>query len=383
MLYFDNNATTAADPEVVAAMLPFLGERFGNPSSAHALGEDAADAVRAARASVARLLGATAPDEIVFTSGGTESNNLALRAAFAAQSGRRVIVTCATEHSSVLEPCAQLERSGARVVRAGVSRTGLVDLPALMSQLTPECAVVSLMLANNEIGVVQDIAPLGARCRELGILFHADLVQAAGKLPLSVRALNADLATISAHKLHGPKGVGALYVRAGLACAPLVFGGSQERGRRPGTENVAGIVGFGRAAELARAFAADVDARARVASLRDEFENGLLARIPGASVNGARDRRVANTTSIRFAGLDAETLLMSFSSQGLYASAGSACHAQARRPSHVLLALGLAETEAAECVRFSLSRHTTSADCRAALEIVAAAAAELRVPGGL
>jgi len=377
VLYFDNNATTPVSAEVADALLPFLTERFGNPSSSHALGADAADALRAARSSVARLFGAARADEIVFTSGGTESNNIALQGAFAAQTERRGVVTCTTEHSSVLEPCADLEQRGARVIRCGVKRDGSLDVTAVLDHLDRECALVSLMLANNEIGVIHDLAPIGARCRELGIVFHTDLVQAAGKIPLAVRDLNADLATISAHKIHGPKGVGALYVRHGVTCAPLVHGGSQERRTRPGTENVPGIVGLGRAAESARAFVEDADAVARLTALRDDFERQLVTRVQGAEINGEARHRVANTTSIRFAGLDAEALLMMLSSQGLYASAGSACHAQARRPSHVLLALGLTESEAGECVRFSLSRHATPSECRQAVEIVTAAVAEL------
>jgi cysteine desulfurase len=379
--YFDNNATTRASDDVVAAMIPFLGERFGNPSSPHALGEDAADAVRAARALVARLCGAT-PDEIVFTSGGTEANNLALHAALAAQRGRRTLVTCSTEHSSVLETCENLDKSGRSVVRVAVAPDGRFDPHAVASQLTEECAVVSLMLANNETGVVNDLLPIGRRCRELGVLFHADLVQAAGKLALDVRALGLDFGTLSAHKIHGPKGVGALYVRNGLSCAPLVHGGSQERRIRPGTENVPGIVGFGRAAENARRFVLDERARTAVAALRDEFERALLERVPGTRVNGDTHHRVPNTTSLLFDGLEAEALLAIFSGAGLCASAGSACHAQARKPSHVLLAMGLSADEAASCVRFSLSRETTRAEVLEAIQIVASAAADLRLQAG-
>lgn len=381
MLYFDNNATTRPAPDVVAAMLPFLAESFGNPSSVHGLGEIAADAVRAARASVARLIGAT-PAEIVFTSGGTEANNLALHAALAAHPERRTLVTCTTEHSSVLEACEHHEKSGRQMRRVPVSRDGRFDAHAVAADLTEAFAVVSLMLANNETGVVNDLAPIGRRCRELGISFHADLVQGAGKLPLDVRALAVDFATISAHKIHGPKGVGALYVRKGLACAPLVHGGSQEDRIRPGTENVPGIVGFGVAAENARRFVLDERARAGVGALRDAFERGILERVPGTRVNGDTRQRVANTTSLRFEGLEAETLLALFSAAGLCASAGSACHAQARRPSHVLLAMGLSPDEAAACVRFSLSRETTPADVEAALGIVVDAAADLRSQAG-
>lgn len=374
MPYFDHNATTPATEDVVAALLPFLRERFGNPSSAHALGEDAADAVRSARTSVARLLGADA-DEIVFTSGGTESNNIALHAACAEHTSRDRIVTCASEHSSVLDCCEELARRGARLTTLPVDREGRLDVDAACAALDERCAIVSLMLANNETGVVHDLAPIARRARELGVLVHADLVQAAGKMPLDVRALGVDLATVTAHKIHGPKGVGALYVRRGVVPAPLVFGGSQERRIRPGTENVPGIVGFGRAALNARGFAADPTGPARLAALRDRFETGVLERVVDARVNCRAAPRVPNTTSICFHGLDAETLLQAFTSRGLHASAGSACHAQARKPSHVLLALGLDLREARSSVRFSLGRDTTAAEVEEALEIVTECAA--------
>lgn len=383
-LYFDNNATTAVDADVVASMLPFFRERFGNPSSTHAVGEDAADAVRGARASVARLIGARSPNEVVFTSGGTESINTAIHAATSihastssSRSPRRTIVTGTTEHSAVLEPLEALETQGFHVVRVPVDEQGRLARAVLFEALTRDVALVTLLLANNETGVVNELSDVGARCRELDVPFHVDAVQAAGKMPLDPRAWNVDLLSISAHKLHGPKGVGALWVREGFACAPLLRGGSQERRVRPGTENVPAIVGFGRAAELARAFAHDEAARARLASLRDRFERGILERVPGSIVHGAATTRVPNTTNVRFADLDAEALLALFSEAGLFASAGSACHAQARKPSHVLLAMGASEVDAAASVRFSLSRHTTAEDVDAALEIVASSCALL------
>jgi len=379
-LYFDNNATTAVDADVVASMLPFFRERFGNPSSTHALGEDAADAVRGARASVARLIGARSPNEVVFTSGGTESINTAIHATtsiHASISSRRTIVTGTTEHSAVLEPLEALETQGFRVVHVPVDDQGRLTRARLFDALTRDVALVTLLLANNETGVVNELADVGARCRELGVPFHVDAVQAAGKMPLDPRTWNVDLLSISAHKLHGPKGVGALWVREGFACAPLLRGGSQEHRVRPGTENVPAIVGFGRAAESARAFAHDEAARARLAALRDRFERGILERVPGSIVHGAATTRVPNTTNVRFADLDAEALLALFSEAGLFASAGSACHAQARKPSHVLLAMGASEADAAASVRFSLSRHTTPAEIDAALEIVASSCALL------
>jgi cysteine desulfurase len=377
-LYFDNNATTPVAPEVLAAMLPFFGERFGNPSSVHGLGEDAADAVRAARASVARLLHARSPKEIVFTSGGTESINTAIHAAVALNPDRRTIVTCAVEHSAVRGPLAELEEKGWRIVRAGVDGDGRFDRELVTSAITRECALVALMLANNETGVISDLDGIGARCRAVGALMHVDAVQAAGKIPLDVERMAADFVSISAHKLHGPKGAGALWVRDGITCPPLLRGGSQENSVRPGTENVPAIIGLGKASEAARAFAEDEVARARVAELRDRLERGILENVAGARVNGGGAPRVFNTTNIAFEGLEAEALLSLLSSQELYASAGSACHAKARKPSHVLTAMGLDAEQAASSVRFSLARGTTRAEVEQALTIIVESAAALR-----
>jgi cysteine desulfurase len=384
-LYFDNNATTPALPEVVAAMVPFFAERFGNPSSAHGLGEDAADAVRAARASVARLFGAKSSSEVVFTSGGTESINTAIHAAVVAAErdpARRTIVTSTVEHSAVLGPIADLEERGFHVVRVGVDADGRLDRAAIERALAGPagraCALVALMLANNETGVIADLEGVGALCRASGATFFVDAVQAAGKIPLDVGRIGADMVSISAHKLHGPKGAGALWVRPGVECPPLLRGGSQEKAVRPGTENVPAIVGFGRAAEAALSFAGDEKARARVLGLRDRLEQGILAGVPFARANGARSPRVPNTTNISFAGVEAEELLALLSSQELYASAGSACHAQARKPSHVLLAMGLDADQAASCVRFSLSRDTTAEEVDTALAIVLESVSALR-----
>jgi cysteine desulfurase len=289
-------------------------------------------------------------------------------------------VTSTVEHSAVLTPIADLQAQGRRVVRIGVDGEGQLDRDALDAALSDEDApaLVALMLANNETGVVTDLDGVGERCRAAGALFFVDAVQAAGKMPLDVAALDADYVAISAHKIHGPKGSGALWVREGVDCPPLLRGGSQERAVRPGTENVPGIVGFGRAAELAHAFARDAQACARVAGLRDALERGILAHVEGSSANGAGSRRVPNTTNISFAGLEAEALLGLFSSQGLFASAGSACHAQARKPSHVLLAMGLDADRAASCVRFSISRDTSAQEVGAALGLVIESAAALR-----
>lgn len=377
-LYFDNNATTPVAPDVLAAMLPFFSERFGNPSSVHGLGDDAADALRAARSAVARLLDARSPKEIVFTSGGTESINTAIHSAVALNPDRRTIVTSAVEHSAVRAPLAELETRGWRIVRAGVDADGRIDRSAIEAAITSDCALVALMLANNETGVISDLDGIGERCRSVGALMHVDAVQAAGKVRIDVARIGADFVSISAHKFHGPKGVGALWVRDGITCPPLLRGGSQENSVRPGTENVTGIIGLGQAAESARAFAQDDAARARVAGLRDRLERGILDQVSGARANGAGAPRTFNTTNIAFEGLEAEAMLGLFSSQELYASAGSACHAKARKPSHVLTAMGLDADQAASCVRFSLARHTTEAEVEQALGIVVESVAALR-----
>jgi len=380
-LYFDNNATTAAATEVVAAMLPWFNERFGNPSSAHALGEDAADALRAARASVARLVGARAPSEIVFTSGGTESIHRAIRAALALHPGRRTIVASATEHSAVLEPLEALElpeNGGFSSVRVRVDGEGRIDRAELERALTDDVALLTLMVANNETGVVTDLDGVARACSAQAIPFHVDAVQAVGKIPFDVAAIGADLASFSAHKIHGPKGVGALFVRDGFAYRNSFGGGPQEGQRRPGTENVPAIVGFGRAATLARAFVADRAACAALAARRDRFERELALRIGAIRVHGVRAPRLPNTTNLAFDGVDAEFLLALLSTAGMFVSAGSACHARARQPSHVLMAMGCSLAEASSSLRFSLARTTTDAEVDEALELVAQAVLALR-----
>jgi cysteine desulfurase len=376
VIYLDHNATTPVLPAVRDAMLPWLGERCGNPSSAHPLGEEAADAVRAARGHVARLVGAS-PREIVFTSGGTEATNCALRAALRALPARAAVVTSAVEHSATLEPLAELEQQGVRVVRVPVDGEGRLDRAALEGAIDERVALVSLQTANNETGVLFDLAGVAARCRTAGALLHLDAVQCAGKVALDLRALGADYASLSAHKLHGPKGAGALFVRAGAPFAPLLRGGPQEDGRRAGTENVPGLAGFGRAAELAHE-ALRAGWAARCAELRDRLERNLLERLAGVRVHGASAPRLPNTTNLAFAGLDAEALLAHLGAAGLCASAGSACHAQARRPSHVLVAMGCSPAEASGSLRLSLGRTTTGAEVDAAADLVVEAVEALR-----
>ncbi len=380
LLDLDHNATTPVLPEVLAAMLPWLGERWGNPSSAHPAGEAARDLVQAARSDVARLVGANAR-EITFTSGGTEATNTAIRAALAARPGRRTVVTSTVEHSATLEPLEELERGGLRVVRVGVDGEGRLDRAALERELEPAAgagvALVTLQTANNETGALFDLDGVAARCRAIGAAFHVDAVQSAGKVPLDLRALGADFASLSAHKIHGPKGVGALFSRDGAAFEPLLRGGPQEGRRRAGTENVPGIAGFARAAVLARAALAE-GALDRVRGLRDRFECALTERVSGARVHAAAAPRLPNTSNVGFEGLDAESLLAALSAAGLCASAGSACHAQARRPSHVLVAMGFSPAEASGSARFSLGRTTTADEIDRALDIVVEAVEALR-----
>ena len=357
-IYLDHAATTPARAEVVAAMTPLLGGY--NPNSLHAEGRTARAAVDTAREAVARVLGA-APREIVFTGGGSESDVLAIAgAARAARARGRHVVTVATEHHAVLHAVDVLERDGWRVTRLPVDKRGLVDIEAFAAALTPETTLASVMLANNEIGVVQPVAEFARIARERGVLFHTDAVQAAGWLPLDVDALGIDLLSLSAHKFHGPKGVGALYVRRGTALEPLIVGGSQEHGLRAGTENVAGITGF--AVALALADGERPATAARVAALRDGLEACILSAVPDVVVNGAGAPRLANNLSVAFAGVPSDALLIRLDIEGIAASAGSACAAGSLEPSHVAIAIGLDERHRRGVIRFSLGRETVGAD---------------------
>jgi cysteine desulfurase len=378
-IYLDCNATTPVAAEVLDAMLPWLGSRCGNPSSLHARGSEAADAVGAARRAVARLIGARSSREVVFTSGGTEGDVAALlshaRIARERRGARRVIGTT-VEHPAVLAALDLLEREGFELALVGVDAQGRLDNERFIALLDEaDCAAATAMWANNETGALFDVATLGAACRQRGVSFHVDAVQAAGKLSLRVGALPIDTLALSAHKLHGPKGVGALYIRRGCDFSPLLVGGGQEGRRRAGTENVPGIVGFGRAAELALNALASRDA---VQRLRDRLEHGALEALKGVHVNAREAARVVNTTNLRFEGLSGEALVALLSELGVCASAGSACAAAEQGPSHVLLALGLTPAEASSCVRFSLSRATTAEQVELALARLIDAVLRLR-----
>lgn len=370
----DGNATTAVAAAVREAMLPFLGAESGNPSSLHLRGRAAREAVEEARRSVARLVGAR-PARIVFTGGGSEADNLALKGlAFAPRAERDHVVTCAIEHPAILATCRFLERNGLRVTVLPVDGDGRVDPEALRAVVDERTLVVSVQLANNETGTLQPGRELAALAHERGALFHTDAVQAAGKVPVDVEELGVDLLTLSAHKLHGPKGVGALYVRKGVVLEPLVHGGRQERGLRAGTENVPGIAGMGAAAGLALAALADAP---RVASLRDRLEAGVLALVPGAKRNGPVEGRLPNTSSLTLPGLRGEALVVALDQHGVALSSGSACKAGSPEPTHVLLAMGRTPEEAHCSVRFSLTRETTEEDVDAALGALTAVLEEM------
>lgn len=357
-IYLDNNATTALAPECMEAVLACLRDSYGNPSSKHGVGERAKGQVEQARAAVARLLNAAAA-EIVFTASGTEANHLAILGALAARPGKVHVVVSAVEHPSTLSLLAHLETTGVRVTRLPVNRGGMLDLAALEQAITPDTALVSLMWANNETGVLFPIVEAAQIARSRGVLFHTDAVQVAGKIPLDLAQVPVDLLTLAGHKFHAPKGVGALFVRKGLKLQPMLFG-HQERGRRGGTENVPAIVGMGVACELA---AREMDAKAvAMAALRDRLETGVLMRIPCARINGGAALRMSNTSSVRFGELAAEAILDKLDKAGIYASSGAACTAGGSAPSHVLSAMGLSEAQALATIRFSLSRYTTETE---------------------
>jgi cysteine desulfurase len=375
-IYFDHNATTPLDPAVRAEMEACQGRVFGNPSSIHSSGQEARRVIDRARVQVARLIGAQ-PAEIIFTSGGTEADNLAIFGTVAAaKPERRHVLTTAIEHQAVLNPCRRLEQGGHPLTLLAVDHDGRLDPEAAAAALRGDTAIVSVMLANNDTGVMQPVAEVASSARARGVMVHTDAVQAVGKLPVDVKALGVDLLSFSAHKLYGPKGAGALYIRKGVTLCPLAFGGHQERGLRPGTENVPAIAGFGKACELALA-RLEADA-ARMAALRSDFEAAILQRVSGAVVNGQAAPRLANTSNISFEGLDGGLLAINLDLLGLAASTGSACSSADVEPSHVLLAMGRSPEQARSSVRFSIGRETRADDVRRAVELVCEAVAAMR-----
>jgi cysteine desulfurase len=359
-VYFDNNATTQVLPEVAEAMLPFYTQFYGNPSSIHRFGSGVGQKIEQARAQVAALIGAADPVEVIFTSCGTEGDNAAIRGMLEAHPEKRHIVTTRVEHSAVLGLCQHLEKKGYRVTWLGVDQDGGLDLAELSAALSSDTALVSIMWANNETGVIFPIDQIGAITRAKNIPLHVDAVQAAGRLPMDVNALPVDLLTISGHKFHAPKGVGALYVRRGITFPPFLIGGHQERNRRAGTENVAAIIGMGMAAEIA--FGRIAGDSARVMKLRDRLETLLLSSCPESRVNGQKQARLPNTSNISFRYLEGESLLVLMDQQDICASTGSACTAGSAEPSHVLRAMNVPADWLQGAVRFSLSRFNTEAE---------------------
>lgn len=367
LIYLDNNATTMVDPEVLDEMLPFLRGRYGNPSSIHSFGGAVGADIELARQRLASLLGADHEYEIVFTSGGTESDNLAILGTLSYHREKRHIITSKVEHPAVLSLCRTLERDGYRVTYVPVDRDGMLDMEVLKSSVDDDTALVSIMYANNETGVIFPVEDIGAFLREREIPFHIDAVQAAGKIPIDVNAVGCDLLSVSGHKFHGPKGTGALYVRRGTKLRPMIYGGHQERSRRPGTENVPGIVGTGKAAELALKH---LPGEKEIAALRDRLETEILAQFPNVERNGSREHRVPNTTNVGFEFIEGEAILLYMNEKGIAASSGSACSSGSLEPSHVLRAMGVPFTSAHGSIRFSLSRFTTKQEIDYTIEVL-------------
>jgi len=372
-VYLDNNATTPVLPEVFEAMRPFFGERFGNASSIHHHGQEARAAVEDARESVADLLGCSAA-EIVFTSGGTESDNLAIAGWVAA--GDHVI-TSSIEHHAVLHACKHLEKIGCDVTILPVDGRGLIDPSDVRRAHRPNTKLISVMMANNETGVLQPVEEIGKIASEAKVLFHTDAVQAAAKVPIRVRQIGCDALSISGHKIHAPQGVGALYVKKGTRIQPLFHGGRHERSRRAGTENVPGIVALGKAAQLAKE---GLDRREdeKTATMRDRLEQGILTQVDEAGVNGEGATRIPNTTNLHFDHIEGEAMVIALDLKGLAVSTGAACSSGAIEPSHVLIAMGLRPNQARASIRFSLGKQTTEADIDFALALVPETVARLR-----
>lgn len=375
MVYLDSNATTKPAAEVVAAMMPMYEEFYGNPSSVHRFGQRARQAIDEARAALADLVGCS-PTELSFTGGGTEAVNTAIRGILATRAPRKQMIVSAVEHSATRELCQQLAREGAEIITLEVDLEGLLNLEELAARISDETALVSLMWANNETGVLFPVREIAAICREKKVPFHCDGTQAVGKIPVNVHELGVDAMSFAAHKFHGPKGVGSLYIRRGLRVRPLIIGGPQEHGRRGGTENVPGIVGMGKAAELAKKALPEMD---RVRAMRDRLEQSILNAIPDAVVNGSVENRLPNTTSLSFPRLEAEAILLLLSEQGICASAGAACSSGSLEPSHVLKAMKIDPKIAHGAIRFSLSRFTTEAEIDRALAVLPGVIDRLRV----
>ena len=375
-LYFDNAATTPLHPKALAAMMPFLSNNFANPSSVYSPARQARKAIDEARAAVAAAIGAK-PEEIFFTGSGTEADNWAIKGALEAHKNKgRHIITTAAEHHAVLYTCKHLEKQGYDITYLPVDQYGFVCPQAVEAAIRPDTVLVSIIMANNEVGAIQPMAAIGGITRKAGVILHTDAVQAVGHIPVNVAELNVDILSLSAHKFYGPKGIGAQYIRKGVNIAPLIRGGAQERNRRAGTENVAGIVGL--AAALSAALEEMPSELARVSALRDGLIDSLLAAVPHIQLNGPRDNRLPGNVNISFAFIEGESLLLHLDMQGCQASTGSACSSGALEPSHVLTAMGISHEMANGAIRFSLGRDNTQEDVDKLVAMVAASAKRLR-----
>ncbi|MBL8574321.1 MAG: cysteine desulfurase NifS [Hyphomicrobiaceae bacterium] len=376
-VYLDNNATTRCDERVVSAMIPFFTEQFGNASSMHAFGAQVGGAIKKARQQLQALIGAEFDHEIVYTASGTEADNTALLSALETQVGRNEIVTSAVEHPAVLALCEHLEKTGrAKVHRIPVDAKGRLDVDAYRKALGPKTAIASIMWANNETGTIFPVEKLAELAHEAGALFHTDAVQAVGKIPIDLKSTEIDMLSLSGHKLHGPKGIGALYVRRGVKLRPMVRGGHQERGRRAGTENAPAIIGLGVAADMALEYMAEE--QTRVKALRDRLEKGLLQRIGSSFVTGDPEHRLPNTLNIAFEYIEGEAILLFLNKEGIAASSGSACTSGSLEPSHVMRAMNVPYTAAHGATRFSFSRENTDADVDQVLDVLPGIIARLR-----
>ena len=375
-IYLDNNATTACDPAVVEAMLPFFTEQFGNASSIHSFGNQVGLALKQARAQIQALLGAEQDSEIIFTSGGTESDNTAILSALKAQPGRNQIITTVVEHPAVLALCDRLEKDGYVVHKLRVDGRGRLDIDEYKALLNDRVAIVSVMWANNETGTIFPVEEMAEIAHARGIQFHTDAVQAVGKIPIDLARSKIDMLSLSGHKLHGPKGLGVLYLRRGTRFRSLIHGGQQERGRRPGTENSPAIMGLGKAAELVMQHFETENNEVRY--LRDKLEKGILAKVPRAYPTGDLHNRLPNTSSIAFEFVEGEGILLMLNKLGIAASSGSACTSGSLEPSHVMRAMGIPYTAAHGTIRFSLSRYNTLEEVERVIEAVPPIIAQLR-----
>jgi len=371
-VYLDNSATTKADPEVIKAMLPYFSEKYGNPSSMHSFGQDAKEAIAKSRKIIADSIGAD-EDEIIFTSGGTESDNLALKGiATALKNKGNHIITSSIEHPAILATCRELSNAGYTITYLKIDSKGFVNLEELRQTMTKNTILVSIMHANNEIGTIQDIDAIGKICLEKGVLFHTDAVQSYTKVPINVKEINVDLISLASHKIHGPKGVGAIYIKKKTPIKNLLHGGGHEYKRRAGTENVPGIVGFAKAVQLA-----NETHNEQMKQLRDRLIDGLL-KIPYTQLNGSKDKRLCNNANIAFNHIEGEAILMMLDAQGIAVSTGSACSSNTLKPSHVLMALGLKHEIAHGCIRFTLSKFTTKEEIDYTIEKVRTTVEKLR-----